>query len=80
MQSSNGQNGQTTETPLQMNQKAMSSNEAEPQQSSVGYWQRPRDPREEDRFKITTFDELVNPLRIDHPFGKSMPNAPILFI
>jgi hypothetical protein len=32
--------------------------------------------RDENRFKFTSFDELINPLRADHPFGKQTHNLP----
>ena len=25
--------------------------------------------RDENRFRLTTFDQLINPLRVDNPFG-----------
>jgi hypothetical protein len=41
-------------------------------QTSNGYYRPTFTSKDENRFKFTTFDELINPLRADHPFGKCL--------
>jgi hypothetical protein len=50
--------------------KALSSTESENPSGSPGMIVQVPIQKDESRFKITSFDELTNPLRADHPFGK----------
>lgn len=43
--------------------------ETENQMSGNGFSSNNAFSKDENRFKISTFEELINPLRSDHPFG-----------
>lgn len=46
--------------------------DSDQQKSINGYYRPTFSSKDETRFKFNTFDELINPLRSDHPFGKSL--------
>lgn len=48
--------------------KAEGRKELKSQQAKSSLWQ--GGARDEGRFKLSTFDQLISPLRVDNPFGK----------
>ncbi|CDW73737.1 myb-like dna-binding domain-containing protein [Stylonychia lemnae] len=65
--------------PQLSNQKIEASQEADQQQSSNNYYRPANYSKDENRFKFTTFDELINPLRSDHPFELWAPKEIAIF-
>ena len=43
-----------------------------PQASTISYVQPVAGSRDENRFRMSTFDQLISPLRVDNPFGKPL--------
>eukprot|EP00347_Sterkiella_histriomuscorum_P020303 403338323 len=53
--------------------------EQDKQQSSNNFYRPSVPTKDENRFKFTTFEELINPLRSDHPFELWAPKEVALF-